>query len=156
MKMLPTCLPLLCPTQVRDDLAIPQSVVRQLGFGDVADNRAIDHLRDADHALQEAGYQFIGYHGTNKNNLRRMCDTGLNQKICGSGGGQARGSGFYVAFLPGKALEYADSSTHAADPQPPHYDVTARHDGERGIQELVRVYAKNFDGFQVGKDVAGD
>jgi hypothetical protein len=154
MKISPTCLPLLCPTQVRDDLAIPQSVVRQLGFGDVADNRAIDHIRDADHALQEAGYKFIGYHGTNKSNLRNMCETGLNQKFCGSGDGQARGSGLYIARSPEKALDYADASTQAGDPQPPHYDVTPRHDGERGIQELARVYAKNFDAFHVGKDMA--
>lgn len=154
MKTSPICLPLLCPTQVRDDSAIPQNVLRKLGFGDVADNRAIDHIRDADHALQEAGYQFIGYHGTNKINLRSMCETGLNTKFCGSSDGQARGSGFYIALSPEKALDYADASTQAGDPQPPHYDVTPRHDGERGVQELARVYAKNFDGFQIGQDVA--
>ncbi|MGY4730856.1 hypothetical protein ACVNP8_36350 (plasmid) [Burkholderia pyrrocinia] len=120
-----------------------------MGFGDVADNRAIDHIRDADHALQEAGYQFIGYHGTNKSNLRSMCETGLNQKFCSSGDGQARGSGFYIARSQEKALDYADASTQACDPQPPHSDVTPRYDGARGIQELVRVYAKNFNGFNM-------
>lgn len=132
----------------------PRCVAKDLDFGDAFDFRDIENIKSADEKLVKNGYLFIGYHGTNKANLRSMFDDGLNPKYCGSGDGEARGSGFYIAASPEKAMDYADASTQSGDPLPPRFDIIPRYEGEKGKPELARVYAKNFDSFKAGIDFA--
>lgn len=147
------CLPTLRQEEIASKAIEPKVVARDLGFQDLLnqDERTIDKIRDADAKLLDNGYTFIGYHGTNRKNLTSMFSEGLNPIYCGSGDGQAKGSGFYIARTPEKANDYADSSTQSGDPLPPKYE-TPRYTGDQGQMELLRVYAKNFDGFTPGKD----
>lgn len=146
-------LPKLGLAEIKSNPIEPICMAKELGFDDILSSRSIDSIRDADRKLVENGYTFIGYHGTNTRNLHSMLDEGLNPIYCGSGDGEAKGSGFYIARSPKKASDYADSSTQSGDPQPPKYEIP-RYEGERGQSELVRVYAKNFDLFKLGRDLA--
>lgn len=147
-------LPHMKAERVRSQAIKPVCVAKQLHFGHVLEHRDREHIALADSTLVAQGYAFIGYHGTNKANLRSMLEEGLNPAYCGSGDGEARGSGFYVSLLPGMAMSYADSSTQAGDPPPPRFDTIPRYGGEKGQPELARVYAKNFDTFKIGRNIA--
>ena len=153
MYIPPVRLPMLNQDELRESLLLPEDLRNYMGFDDVVDRRDPEYLQHADRALQDMSYEFIGYHGTNRRNLRGICHNGLDPRFCGSGDGEARGSGFYVARSPDKAIDYADSSTQSGDPEPPYYE-TPRYEGDRGIPELTRVYARNFTGFQPGQDIA--
>ncbi|MFS9381076.1 hypothetical protein QNN88_10310 [Citrobacter sp. ANG330] len=146
-------LPRLGFAEIKSKEIEPKCVAKELGFEEVLSSRSIDGIIDADRKLVDNGYTFIGYHGTNTENLRSMFSEGLNPIYCGSGDGEARGSGFYIARSPGLANDYADSSTLSGEPQPPRYEAS-RYEGERGQQELTRVYAKNFALFKLGQDLA--
>lgn len=147
-------LPHIKAERVRLQAIKPVCVAKQLHFGHVFEARDRENIAFADSTLVTHGYAFIGYHGTNKANLRSMFEGGLNPVYCGSGDGEARGSGFYVSLLPDMAMDYADSSTQAGDPLPPRFDTIPRYEGEKGQPELARVYAKNFDTFKIGRDIA--
>lgn len=147
-------LPTIKQEEIKSYKIKPRCVAKDLGFGDAFYFRDIENIKSADEKLVKNGYRFIGYHGTNKANLRSMFDDGLNPKYCGSGDGEARGSGFYIAASPEKAMDYADASTQSGDPLPPRFDIIPRYEGERGQPELARVYAKNFVLFKAGIDFA--
>lgn len=145
----PTQLPIINPIQTTK----PVCHVCELGFSTIRTDCTAEKLIAADNALSEHKYVFIGYHGTNKKNFNNMCQTGLDEMFCGTGEGQAKGSGFYIARSVRLADEYADVSTQSGDPEPPHY-IVPHYEGEKGVKAIVRVYAKNFSIFEIGIDMA--
>jgi hypothetical protein len=74
-------------------------------------------------AMVNAGYVFVGYHGTSTASMRSMDAWGLDPHYAGSSMGLARGIGFYVAKTKNLALDF---------------------EGEGEAPVLMRVYARNF------------
>lgn len=74
-------------------------------------------------AMGNAGYTFVGYHGTSTASMRSMASWGLDPHFAGSSMGLARGVGFYVAKTRNLALDFV---------------------GEGEVPVLMRVYARNF------------
>ncbi|WDL80812.1 hypothetical protein IU367_11945 [Aeromonas bestiarum] len=125
--------------------------VCDLGFSAIRDNCTAENLIAADRALSDNNYVFIGYHGTNRHNYLNMCENGLNEIFCGTGDGQAKGSGFYIARLLGLAKDYSDSSTQVYSEDG---GCIPNPENDKATPAILRVYAKDFSIFELGIDMA--
>lgn len=112
-----------------------------------------ENVANAHAALVQDGYKFIGYHGTNKVGSDAMLD-GMDPAKIGSGGGTDKGHGFYVAKHPNYAQDYADSAAHDPDQVDMRSNKAKPYEGDRGVEQVVRVYAKNTEGMRHQKDLA--
>lgn len=128
-------------------MPIPASLFEPLRNADAA------AVQRAHMQLLQDGYAFVGYHGTNVTERRSLVPYGFDPSRIGSGGGIARGSGFYVAMAEGHADDYASEATQAGDPLPPHYMPNLKS-GEAGQDAVLRIYARHFDAMRLGTDYA--
>nr|WKF58760.1 Cholix toxin [Paraburkholderia busanensis] len=112
-----------------------------------------EKVANAHAALVQDGYKFMGYHGTNKLGSDAMLE-GMDPAKIGSGGGTDKGHGFYVAKHPNYAQDYADSAAHDPDQVDMRSGKAKPYDGDQGVEQVVRVYAKNTEGMRHQKDVA--
>ncbi|MBB6579833.1 hypothetical protein HNP33_003949 [Comamonas odontotermitis] len=111
-------------------------------------------VQDAHKSLQDAGYQFVGYHGTNHASFTSMFNEGLDASHLGSNSGTAKGSGLYVSHQPGYAKDWAEAATQTdEDPQPPKWETPLKA-GDAGVKRVTRVYVKNIETMQLGRNVA--
>lgn len=107
-------------------------------------------IRRAHGILIADGYTFVGYHGCNHRTLMSIVPYNFDPAHVGTGGGLARGVGFYVAKSINLAIDYADESTQAGDPAPPLYNVIPRRPGNAGQTAVLRIYARNFSAMWEG------
>jgi hypothetical protein len=106
----------------------------------------------ADAKLRDAGYKFVGYHGTNHASFMSMHQNGLDPSRLGSNSGTAKGSGFYVSHQPGYAKDWAEAATQAGDPV--GKGAAPLKPGDEGVERVTRVYAKNVESMKPGVDRA--
>lgn len=149
---LPTQLPKIGKRQFPNFGFTPNKDISTL-FPDVINNPNVNNIQEADRGLINNGYVFVGYHGTNLANLKNMMENGLDPKFCGSGEGEAKGSGLYIANKFDLAHDYSEASTQSGDPEPPLYE-TPRYKGDKGVSTVGRVYVKGFETLQMGKGIA--
>ena len=107
----------------------------------------------AHQSLTQAGYEFVGYHGTNHAAGRSIIGTGLDPSRIGSNSGTAKGSGFYAAHRRGYADEWAEASTQTGEVHPKTF-VPELNQGDAGIERVTRVYAQGMSAMRPGRDVA--
>jgi hypothetical protein len=112
------------------------------------------HVSLAHNILLANGYEFVGYHGCNRTALISIITFGLDPARSGTGAGNARGPGFYVSRRRQLAVDWADSITQDGDPLPPLYNAIPRRNGDDGVQQLLRIYAKSFQSMTLNLDYA--
>ena len=101
-----------------------------------------------DHLLQ-SGYQFVGYHGTDGHGRDSLMPHGFDPARAGSGAGSERGAGFYVAHSHALAKDWADGGTTEELSEKPYIKTK---EGKAGEAHVLRIYAKDPQTMQPGKD----
>jgi hypothetical protein len=112
-------------------------------------------ITQADTIISAEGYDFIGYHGTNVENMRAMVPFSISTAKVGSEAGTSSGPGFYLAFTPKLAVDFASIVTKTTVTKQTKYgeeDSTEPRQGLAGQEALLRVYALHFLQMQDGVD----
>jgi hypothetical protein len=137
---------------VKDDYFVHKKQTIELNKQELsAMNPQAGFVIEAHNALLENGYSFVGYHGTNHSGLKSIINNGLDPEKIGSNAGAVKGDGFYVAGTYSHAKDFAEVSTSDGDP-----DIKTgkqpKKEGEQGIEKIVRIYIKNAESLNLGKD----
>ena len=80
--------------------------------------------------MSQDGYAFIGYHGTNAENMRLMVPYRISTGKMGSEAGLCAGVGFYVSFSTNIALNFAGQA--AQDSNQPYSFLQNRYPARGG------------------------
>jgi hypothetical protein len=137
---------------VKDDLYLNGKQKFEINTEELTSiNPSVDFIVSAHKELQENGYSFVGYHGTNQSGLRSIITNGFDPRKIGENAGAVKGDGFYVAGTYSHAKDFAEVSTNDGDINPKTFQQPKK-EGEQGIERVLRVYIKNSKSINLGKD----